>query len=202
MRAVLRSWHNPFGAAFDAKHRRHRATRHLRVTRLLRRIGLAMIVPLLMPRDLTVWSAKEKRSPALQPAVCPRPVAERCVPFRVTRMKPCCISCSVPKIPHHSTGDSSRLATFPSLADHTQVACARAPCEPGDSAVEFRQLISGTEHRHRSEPEKKRHYMKKTPVKRATGVCFSVNSDWVLSACARRAWSRDHALVLHAETAT
>ncbi len=27
-----------------------------------------------------------------------------------------------------------------------QVACAPAPCEPGDSAAEFRQLISGTEH--------------------------------------------------------
>ena len=27
-----------------------------------------------------------------------------------------------------------------------QVACALAPCEPGDSAAEFRQLISGTEH--------------------------------------------------------
>lgn len=50
-----------------------------------------MIVPIAMARDLTVWYAKEKGSPACRQAAGGCPVPERCVPFCVTRMKSCCI---------------------------------------------------------------------------------------------------------------
>ena len=38
--------------------------------------------------------------------------------------------CPVPKLPHHSAADSSRLAT---LGRPAQVACTQAPCEPGEA---------------------------------------------------------------------
>ena len=80
----------PSRAASDANCRRRRVARHAFVPRLRRRIGLATIVPFGMHRDLTVWNAKEKKSPASQQGAGRRPVPERCVPFRVTRMKPFC----------------------------------------------------------------------------------------------------------------